>query len=136
MSNWIGTIIVPTIKEANHQELNLCGLSESDLQVLRKQDPFMYHSIPSVYKATLTLQAADNVKTISTQASSIVTRKSRVSTECHASLLMEDLFDDEEVLNNDVEAFEFPVELALLRSALNDRLYGGNVFDNDQQPEQ
>jgi hypothetical protein len=49
---------------------------------------------------------------------------------------MEDLFDDEEVLNNDVEAFEFPVELVLLRSALNDRLYGGNVFDNKKQPEQ
>jgi hypothetical protein len=54
----------------------------------------MYHSIP-----TITLQAVDNVKTISTQSSSIVTRKSRVSMEIHPGLLMEDLFDDEGILN-------------------------------------
>jgi len=90
MSDWTETISVPTIKEVNHQEIDLCGLSESDLQVLRKQDPFMYHSIPSVHKATLSLQAIDNVMTILTQASFIVTRKSRISTESHASLLMED----------------------------------------------
>jgi hypothetical protein len=94
MSDWTETISVPTIKEASHQEIDLCGFSEGDLQVLRKQDPFMYHSIP-----TITLQAVDNVKTISTQSSSIVTRKSRVSMEIHPGLLMEDLFDDEGILN-------------------------------------
>ncbi len=111
-------------------------MSESDLQVLQKQDPFMYHSIPLDHKATITLQAEDNMKTISTQASSIVIRKSRVSTKSHPSLLMEDLFDDERILNACIEAFEYPVDLALLRRALNDRLYGGNVFGHEQQPEQ
>ena len=111
-------------------------MSESDLQVLRKQDPFMYHSIPSDHKATNTLQAEDNVKTISTQASSIVIRKSRVSTESHPSLLMEDLIGDEWILNDDFDAFEYPVDLALLRRAFNDRLYGGDVFGDEQQPEQ
>ena len=72
MSNWTETKSVPTIKEVSHQEIDLCGFSEGDLQVLRKQDPFMYHSIPSVTKAAITLQAEDNVKTISTHASSIV----------------------------------------------------------------
>jgi hypothetical protein len=136
MSNWTQTISIPTIREVNHQEIDLCGLSESDLQVFRKQDPFMYHSIPSVHKANITLQAVDNVKTILTQASSIVIRKSRVSTESHPSLLMEDLFDDERILNACIEAFEYPVDPALLRRALNDLLYGGNVFGGEQQPEQ
>ena len=132
MSDWTETISVPTIKEASHQEIDLCGFSEGDLQVLRKQDPFMYHSIP-----TITLQAVDNVKTISTQSSSIVTRKSRVSTEIHPGLLMEDLFDDEGILNGCIEALEYTDEdFALLRRALNDRLCGGNVFGNEQLSEQ
>ena len=139
MSGWTEAISVPTIKEVNHQEIDLRGLSECDLQVLRKQDPFMYHSLPLVHKAMITLQAVDNVKTISTQASSIVTQKSRVSTKSHSGLLMEDLIDDEGILNDDFEVFECPVDFTLsrtLRRALNDRLYGGNVFGNEQQPEQ
>ena len=132
MSDWTETISVPTIKEESHQEIDLSGYSEGDLQVLRKQDPFMYHSIP-----TITLQAVDNVKTISTQSSSIVTRKSRVSTEIHPGLLMEDLFDDEGILNGCIEALEYPAEdFALLMRALNDRLCGGNVFGNEQLSEQ
>ena len=132
MSDWTETISVPTIKEESHQEIDLSGYSEGDLQVLRKQDPFMYHSIP-----TITLQAVDNVKTISTQSSSIVTRKSRVSTEIHPGLLMEDLFDDEGILNGCIEALEYPDEdFALLMRALNDRLCGGNVFGNEQLSEQ
>jgi hypothetical protein len=132
MSDWTETISVPTIKEESHQEIDLSGYSEGDLQVLRKQDPFMYHSIP-----TITLQAVGNVKTILTQSSSIVTRKSRVSTEIHPGLLMEDLFDDEGILNGCIEAFEYPdADFALLRRALNDRLCGGNVFGNEQLSEQ
>ena len=124
MSDWTETISVPTIRGVNHQEIDLCGMSESDLQVLRKQDPFMYHSIPSVHKATITLQAEDNVKTISTQTSSIVIRKSRVSTESHPHLLLEDLFENEGILNDDFDKFEYPVDFVLLRTlmrALNDR---------------
>ncbi len=120
----------------SHQEIDLCGFSEGDLQVLRKQDPFMYHSIPSVTKAAITLQAEDNMKTISTHASSIVIRKSRISTVSHPSLLMEVLFDDEGIFNGCIEALEYPVDFALVRRALNDRLCGGNVFVNEQQPEQ
>ena len=132
MSDWTETISVPTIKEESHQEIDLSGYSEGDLQLLRKQDPFMYHSIP-----TITLHAVDNVKTISTQSSSIVTRKSRVSTEIHPGLLMEDLFDDEGILNGCIEALEYPGEdFALLMRALNDRLCGGNVFGNEQLSEQ
>ena len=99
--------------------------------MLRKQDLFMYHSIP-----TITLQAEDNAKTISTYVSSIVIRKLRISTETFPGLLMEDLFDDEGILNGCIEALEYPVDFALLRRALNDRLCGGNVFGNEQQPEQ
>jgi len=67
--------------------------------MLRKQDPFMYHSIP-----TITLQAEDNARTISTYVSSIVIRKSRISTETFPGLLMEDLFVDEGILNGCIEA--------------------------------
>ena len=56
----------------------------------------MYHSIPEVYKATYTLQEVEYAKTGPSQASSIVTRKLRVSTECHLSLLMEEFLQDED----------------------------------------
>ena len=115
-------VLVPTIKEEHHQEMNMCCLSENALKTLRTKDPFMYHSIPEVRRATFTLQEVEYAKIISSQASSIVTRKSRVSTECHSSLLMEEFLHDEEFQS--------------LRSALVNRLADSAKSDNEQQPEQ
>ena len=88
--------LVPTIKEEHHQEMDMHRLSENDLKTLRTKDPFMYHSIPEVHTATFTLQEVEYANTISSQASSTVTRKSRVSTECHPSLLTKEFLQDEE----------------------------------------
>ena len=97
-------------------------LSENALITLRTKDPFMYHSIPEVHRATFTLQEVEYANTISSQASSIVTRKSRVSTECHPSLLMEEFLHDEE--------FES------LASALVNRLADSDKSGIEQPPEE
>ena len=88
--------LVPTIKEELHQEMDIHHLSENDLKTLRAKDPFMYHSISEVHKATYTLQEVEYAKTISSQASSIATRKSRVSMEYHLSLLATEFLQDED----------------------------------------
>jgi hypothetical protein len=115
-------VLVPTIKEEHHQEMDMRRLSENALITLRTKDPFMYHSIPEVHRATFTLQEVEYANTISSQASSIVTRKSRVSTECHPSLLMEEFLHDEE--------FES------LGSALVNRLADSDKSGIEQPPEQ
>ncbi|KAL3773078.1 hypothetical protein ACHAW5_007293 [Stephanodiscus triporus] len=111
-------------------------LSENDLQTLQTQDSFMYHSIPAVHKATITLQEVDNAETFLSQESSVVTRKSRLSTECHMSLMMKEFFGDEDFLDSNFEAFEFE----FLRSFSPNYLAGSRQSDNDntreQQPDQ
>ncbi len=110
--------------------MDVLRLSEDDLRKLRTQDPFMYHSIPAVHKAAITLQEVDNSKNLVTQGNCIVTRKSRVSTECSLELLMEGFFDDGEIFDAESDAFE----VELLRSALLHRLV--RETEDDQQPEQ
>jgi hypothetical protein len=114
-------VLVPTIKQVHHREIDARRLSENDLQILRKKDPFMYHSIPEVQRAAITLQELD-IANMLTQASSFVTQKSRVSTECHPSLMMEAFLE-----NEDSES---------LRSVLADLLAGSVESDNEQQSEQ
>ena len=91
-------VLVQTIKEEHHQKMDMRRLSENALKTLRTKDPFMYHSIPEVHRATFTLQEVEYAKIISSQASSIVTRKSRVSTECHPSQLMEEFLHNNSIL--------------------------------------
>ena len=91
--------LVPTIKEELHQEMDIHHLSENDLKTLWVKDPFMYHSISEVHKATYTLQEVEYAKTISSQASSIATRKSRVSMEYHLSLLATEFLQDEDFVS-------------------------------------
>jgi hypothetical protein len=133
-------MLTPTFKQLNNQEFDLRCLSLDDVQMLRTQDPFMYHSIPAVHKATLALLEIDVAKNALTQACSLVTRKTRVSTECHVSLLMKDLFDDEEFHDMDFDTSERLVESVSPRSALEDWLNGrfddAGVFGDEHQPEQ
>jgi len=65
-------MLTPTFKQVNHQELDLHCLSLDDVQTLRTQDPFMYHSIPAVHKDTLALTEIDDAKNALSQASSLV----------------------------------------------------------------
>lgn len=74
--------------------IDLRKLSESDLRDLRRKDPFLYHSIPSVRRADLRGEDVDPSAVLSSAASrenSIVSRKSRLSTECDLYTAMDDL---------------------------------------------
>jgi len=51
-------------------------------------DPFLYYSIPGVNKAALSLKKVDHSKA---SQSTKVTRKARLSFECHPSLVMDEL---------------------------------------------
>ena len=125
------TIHVPTKKEVCLREINASQLSENDLRTLRMHNLFMYHSIPAVHRATITLQEVKDAQNLVTQGNYVVTRKSRVSTEgCMESLMEEFLQDDGEILDAASDTFEFE----LLGSALLNLLAGES--GNEQQPEQ
>mmetsp|Transcript_7735 Transcript_7735/g.19217 ORF Transcript_7735/g.19217 Transcript_7735/m.19217 type:complete len:114 (-) Transcript_7735:225-566(-) len=104
-------IQVPTHKEKLTNEIDLRQLSESDIASLQKQDPFMYHSIPAVYKARLNLERIDHstvVPSDTSNTSSVVTRKTRISTESYdESFLYTDLRADDPM---SVEEFEVPAK--------------------------
>ena len=101
----------PTHKEKLTNEIDLRQLSESDIASLQKQDPFMYHSIPAVYKARLNLERIDHstvVPSDTSNTSSVVTRKTRISTESYnESFLYTDLRADDPM---SVEEFEVPAK--------------------------
>ena len=81
---------VPTTREVTQkaEEIDTYGLTEVDLDMLKKEDPFLYHSIPSVRKdAGFLVKNADQDSSASVknlhQATAKVTRKSRISVECY-----------------------------------------------------
>jgi len=82
-------------------------LNEDDLKLLKTQDPFLYHSIPSVNKAKLNIKPIDYTRVIkdasatTLESSSMISRRTRVSTECHATLILDDLAMDEVLLSTD-----------------------------------
>eukprot|EP00985_Skeletonema_marinoi_P000775 scaffold287_cov151-Skeletonema_marinoi.AAC.8 len=83
------TILVPTFPDKkDEEELDLQSLTEEDLKLLKKTDPFLYYSIPAVNKAALSLKKIDHSKA---SQSMKVTRKERLTFECHPSLAMDEL---------------------------------------------
>ena len=98
------TYQVPTTIEVapKAEEIDIYGMTEEDLDMLKKEDPFMYHSIPSVRKeAGFLVKNADQVSSTSLktshQATTKVTRKSHISVECYDRMTMEDdLLNDKE----------------------------------------
>jgi len=103
-------IRVPTKTASNYStkqqppQIDISKLNEDDLKILKTQDPFLYHSIPSVNKAKLTIKPIDHTRVIqdataTLESSAIISRRTRVSTECHATLILDDLMD--EVFSND-----------------------------------
>ena len=105
-------ISVPTKTASNskHQppQIDISKLNEDDLKILKTQDPFLYHSIPSVNKAKLTIKPIDHTRVIqdataatALESSSMISRRTRVSTECHATLILDDLAMDEVLLSTD-----------------------------------
>eukprot|EP00984_Skeletonema_dohrnii_P020684 scaffold10156_cov98-Skeletonema_dohrnii-CCMP3373.AAC.3 len=85
------TILVPTFPDKKDvEELDLQSLTEEDLKVLKKTDPFLYYSIPGVNKAAVSLKKIDHSKAWQSQSTK-VTRKERLTFECHPSLAMDEL---------------------------------------------
>ena len=68
--------------------------SSSDLDTLSKVDPFLYHSIPSIYKSKLLCEQVIH-EDHRHHVSSSIQRKTRMSTECHSILLLKDLLVDD-----------------------------------------
>ncbi len=135
-AEYVTTLIVPTKGAASTADeapktkrvIDTTNLSEEDLQALRKQDPFLYYSIPTIRHSVLRIRssAADADADVTTQrcrnqesarsrrasrpsrsrveiessSSGMVERKSCISVECHPDLLLEDLMDDTELFGN------------------------------------
>jgi len=113
------------------------ALSAQDLISLKKRDPFLYYSIPGVCEATVRHKQVDmhqlardglsrncascpaSIQTVTTtsEQTTRVKRSTRVSFECPADLLMEDLMDD---------LVEMEMEESLVGSGLDDLL--GELF--------
>ena len=84
-------------------EIDISTLSAEDLQSLKRDDPFLYYSIPVVRRAEFSLEEPDmsptSLKESLKDSSITIKRRTRVSYECHTDLLMGDLwgeFEDEE----------------------------------------
>ncbi|KAL7475556.1 hypothetical protein ACHAW6_001469 [Cyclotella cf. meneghiniana] len=85
--------------ETAPQHMDVSDLTSSDLASLKRNDPFMYYSIPSARKAALHCEDdfmfVDLEKSkCNTSTELTVTRQRRISTECHPDLLMEQMFTD------------------------------------------
>jgi len=102
-------------KPQKEQEIDITKMSANDLDTLRRKDPFLYHSIPQVNKATLSVKTVDHSKVLKDTASAtslsslsssddassssssscstsmVVARKTRITTEVAPSMLLEEL---------------------------------------------
>jgi len=72
-------------------------LNEDELKLLKKQDPFLYYSIPAAKRAAklTNCKPIDHTEvireTVRPSGSGMISRKTRVSTECAPSMLLGDL---------------------------------------------
>ena len=92
---WIGeSIAVPTKTDDNKPketvDLNLISNLE-DLKSIQEQDSFMYYSIPGVRKAKVLMEDIDMTNLI---GAPVVSRKSRISFECHPDLFIENYLNN------------------------------------------
>lgn len=99
-----------TSRRTRTLDLNELANPEADLRSLQVSDPFMFHSIPEVHRARIANRDVDFAKLIAntttssasgdesstscgSSSKSSIQRRSRVSTECHVSMLLEELLD-------------------------------------------
>lgn len=86
---------VPTFRpKAPEKQITVKDLSSQDLGELKKNDPFLYYSIPQVRKAKFLQQDQSSPLHIQGDEAQKVTRQSRLSFECHGDLLLDDLLID------------------------------------------
>ena len=111
------------------REIDTSTLSQEDLRILKKSDPFLYYSIPSIRRSSFLFDEGDDIDNITwndlygdnnttcsnqdvhqeqtKQRKSIVRRTSRISTEAHPSLIYDDMLLLSELVSlddGDVEA--------------------------------
>ena len=87
----------PDTKDQQRKEIDIRQFNVDELKLLKTQDPFLYYSIPAVNKAKLTSKTVDHHQVLQDavqypSTNALVSRRSRVSTECHAALTFEDLY--------------------------------------------
>jgi hypothetical protein len=94
--------VVPTFRvETAPQQIDIASLTSSDLDSLKVDDAFMYYSIPSEKRAALKHDDEQDFETTNASSNTITaTRLTRLSTECHPDLLLEELFNDEEFMSS------------------------------------
>jgi len=135
----IGVFSVPTkgSKEAEEssqkKEIDTRYLNAQDLKTLKKQDPFLYYSLPSsVRRNAATADGAGKNKDMDYMSSPLISkstptpttkveRRSCISFECHTDLLLEDewLNDDDAAAAAAVnEGFEVDVDFASIYDQL------------------
>ena len=115
-----------TIDDGPKKQIDIKDISANDLESIKREDPFMYYSIPGVriskmlmkdgadtYKlsAASTMKrscfsSASRLETVQGKAQETVVRKSCISFECHPDLLL-----DEEFSMNEHDAFDEDVDL-------------------------
>ena len=121
-----------TIDDETKKQIDIKEISANDLESIRREDPFMYYSIPGVRISkmlmkdgvdTSDLSALSTIKrscfsspsrleTVQGKAQETVVRKSCISFECHPDLLLEEEFSMNEHDDFD-EDVEDPLELLL-----------------------
>ena len=85
------TITVPTkVYDASEPQQRQVELSAEGIESLKKNDKFLFHSVPSVRDALMHCHGFVPPTPASTQT---VVRRTRLSTEAHPSVLFEDLLD-------------------------------------------
>ena len=94
------TITVPTAggdgASASRDVVDLGPLDAAALRELAKSDAFLFHSIPEVRACRLSLKDVDAACAPRPLPAKRVRRRTRVTTECHASVLLDDLLLDDE----------------------------------------
>lgn len=121
--NQLGTVCVSTkTTDATEEDHEVLGMSQDTLEALRRQNPFLYHSIPAVHKASMALEEFHLSEETETSPV-IVSRKTRLTTECHSNLHAEEILHDGELFQAyDEDSEPDPsdaLDLFLLLGALN-----------------
>lgn len=83
-----------------HREIQLNKIRPGDLETIRSQDPFLYHSIPEVRSSEVFRREIDTsnlgVERNRTQhQSQVIKRNTRISFECHPDVFLDDDFFEE-----------------------------------------
>jgi hypothetical protein len=116
---WNVIVLVPDDEEIDRKEIDIRSLTDQDLCKLKTEDPFLYYSIPSIRRKSYLFDESNDVDAIKSSTSrrsslpadfrsrrdalyqdvhedtrrreSIVRRTSRLSTEAHPSLILEEM---------------------------------------------